>query len=140
MILIIEKDQKIIAKAVIDKDGALSISHCDERWAKPIELLIQKINDDGPELRQCDEDNGRLTEILLTVPAGDKNYFNAIEDEFVRAEFGAKVLDEERVNLWEKVRASDTDLAFQETVLRNITLLKDDLISDITNEFEEYIK
>ena len=77
---------------------------------------------------------------MLTVPAGDKNYFNAIEDEFVRAAFGAKVLDEERVNLWEKVRASDTDLAFQETVLRNITLLKDDLISDITNEFEEYSK
>ena len=140
MILIIEKDQKIIAKATINTDGVLSISHCDEHWAKPIELLVQKINDDGPELRQCDEDNGRLTEILVTIEPDDKNYFNAIEDEFVRAEFMAKVLDEVRVNLWEKVRASDTDLAFQETVLRNITLLKDDLISDITKEFEEYGK
>ncbi len=140
-ILIIEKHQQPVARAVLNKDGKLTLEQADRQYTADVETLVGKINTEGPELRQCREDKeGRIIEALIFVKPTEQNYGYAIEDEFTRAGFQAKLLDDARAELWEKVRASDTDLAFQETVLRNITLLKDELIYDITKEFETYEK
>lgn len=140
-VLIIEKKQQIIARAIISGSGKLSLENIDPRYSEVIELLVQKINTDGPELRQpISAPNGMIGDALVFVKPADKNYDYALEDEFVRVGFVAKVLDEARAHLWETVRASYTDLDFQETVLRNITLFSDTLIYDITKEFETYEK
>lgn len=139
-VLIIEKDQKIVATVLIDNADNFKLIKAEKDFREEINQQLKKIKDTGAELRQCVEEGSKITEVLAPVKPNEVNYLYALEDEFARAGFRAEVIDPIRAELWELVRASDTDLAFQEAVLRNIRLLKDDLISDIKKEFEEYAK
>lgn len=137
-ILIIEKDQKIAATVLLDNTGVLKLEKIEEEFKADIKQRLHKIKNEGAELRQCTQTNDKIIETLAVVKPNETNYFAALEDEFVRAGFRTAILDQARAELWELVRASNTDLAFQEAVLRNIHILKDDLIPDIKKEFLNY--
>ena len=139
-ILILEKDNRVVGKIKVSGGDLVLVSAASEHQAD-IKNLLKKIKNDGAELRQCVEgkDNA-IIESLVPISSNDSKYGYALLDEFTRANFRAVMLDAERSELWEVVRLSKTDLVFQEAVLRNIHLLKDDLISDIKKEFEAYGK